>query len=221
MANIAWKRNFFETTRGQLVRLLCGGARTVSELAEQLRISENAVRSHLATLAREDLVHLSGKQPGTRKPHFSYELTLKAHQLFGKGYEPVLLVLLDVLSRHETPDDLNKLALEAGRRFVQMYLPKLKRQKPAARLKTLVNQASNAAVPLAVVHEDGDILIRGCSCPLTTVINRRPELCDVIAALLSETLELPVERQCEHGQAPRCAFRLSKSKTFRAAKSVK
>jgi predicted ArsR family transcriptional regulator len=220
MANADWKRNFFETTRGQLVRLLCGGARTVSELAEQLRLSENAVRSHLASLGREGLVHLSGKQPGTRKPHFSYELAPKAHLLFGKGYEPVLLVLLDVLSRHETPEDLNKLALEAGRRFVQMYLPKLERQKPAARLRTLVNQASSAAVPLTVVHENGDIFIRGCSCPLTTVIDRRPELCDVIAELLSETLELPVERQCEHGQAPRCGFRLKKPKALRAAKSI-
>jgi predicted ArsR family transcriptional regulator len=212
MANIAWKRNFFETTRGQIVRLLCSGARTVSELAQQLSLSENAVRSHLASLGREELVHLSGKQPGTRKPHFSYELTPQAHQLFGKGYEPVLLVLLDVLAGGKKPKDLSELARESGRRFVQMYLPKLERQKPAARLKTIVRQATNAGVPLTVVHENGDIVIRGCSCPLGSVIHRRPELCDVIAGLLSETLELAVERQCDHNGAPRCGFRLKKTK---------
>ena len=66
MANTAGKRKFFETTRGQIVQLLCDGARTVTELAGQLALSENAVRAHLASLGHEGLVHLSGKQPGTR-----------------------------------------------------------------------------------------------------------------------------------------------------------
>jgi DeoR family suf operon transcriptional repressor len=216
MADSVSKRKFFETTRGQIVRLLCSGARTVTELAEQLRLSENAVRSHLASLGREGLVDLSGKQPGTRKPHFSYELSPKAHDLFSKGYEPVLLELLEVLSRRENIDDL---ALKTGRRVIQMYLPKLRRQKPAARLKTIVSRATEAGIPLSLVQEDGQVLIRGCSCPLTSVINRRPELCDVIARLLSETLEQPVEQQCDHQGAPRCEFRFKRPKVSRTAKS--
>jgi DeoR family suf operon transcriptional repressor len=216
MADSVSKRKFFETTRGQIVRLLCSGARTVTELAEQLRLSENAVRSHLASLGREGLVDLSGKQPGTRKPHFSYELSPKAHDLFSKGYEPVLLELLEVLSRRENIDDL---ALKTGRRVIQMYLPKLRRQKPAARLKTIVSRATEAGIPLSLVQEDGQVLIRGCSCPLTTVTSRKPELCNVIARLLSETLEQPVEQQCNHQRAPRCEFRLKRPRASRAAKS--
>jgi DeoR family suf operon transcriptional repressor len=219
MADSVSKRKFFETTRGQIVRLLCSGARTVTELAEQLRLSENAVRSHLASLGREGLVHLSGKQPGTRKPHFSYELTPKAHDLFRKGYEPVLLELLEVLSHRESPESINDLALQAGRRIVQTYLPKLQRQKPAARLKTIVTKATEAGLPLSLIQENGHLLIRGCSCPLTSVINRRPELCDVIARLLSETLEQPVEQQCDHQGAPRCEFRFKRPKVSRTAKS--
>jgi predicted ArsR family transcriptional regulator len=219
MANTASKRSFFETTRGQIVQFLCNGARTVTELAAELALSENAVRAHLASLGREGLVHLSGKQPGTRKPHFSYELSPKAHDLFGKGYEPVLLELIEVLSGRETPESINDLALETGRRIIAEYLPKLRGQKPAVRLKTIVTNATEAGVPLTLAQENGHVLIRGCSCPLTSVINRRPELCDVIARLLSETLEQPVEQQCDHHGAPRCEFRFKHAKTSRTAKS--
>jgi predicted ArsR family transcriptional regulator len=136
--------------------------------------------------------------------------------LFRKGYEPVLLALLEVLSRRESPENFNDLALETGRRIVEAYLPKLQRQKPAVRLKAVVSKASDAGVPLSVARENGDVLIRGCSCPLTSVVQSRPELCDVIARLLSETLELPVEQQCDHGALPRCRFRYQQPKSSRA-----
>ena len=215
MADSTRRRKFFETTRGQIVQLLCDGARTVTELAEQLGVSENAVRSHLASLDREGLVHLSGKRPGTRKPHFSYELSPKAHDLFSKGYEPVLLELLEVLSRRGNIDDL---ALETARRIVQTYLPKLRRRSLPPGSKPLSPKPTDAGVPLTLVHENGHVLIRGCSCPLTSVTMRRPELCDVIARLLSETLEQPVEQQCDHQGAPRCEFRFRRPKASRTAK---
>jgi predicted ArsR family transcriptional regulator len=209
-------RKFFETTRGQIVRLLCSGAQTVTELGGRLKVSENAVRSHLAALDREGLVRLTGKRPGTRKPHFSYELTPKAHHLFRKGYEPVLLELLEVLTERESPEDLRELALDVGQRFVQTYLPKLMEKKPSSRLTMLVSTACNADVPLAVSHHNGDAIIRGCSCPLTSVIKRKPELCNVIARLLTEILEQPVEQQCDHHGAPRCEFRLQRPRASRA-----
>jgi predicted ArsR family transcriptional regulator len=211
MANGA-TRKFFETTRGKIIQLLCGGKRTVTELAQELVVSENAVRTHLAALDREGLVCLTGKRPGTRKPHFSYELTPKAHQLFRKGYEPVLLELLEVLSHRHSPETLSELALEVGRRFVQTYLPNLNQQTPAARLKSLISKASNAGVPLSLVRENGDVSLRGCSCPLTSVVERNPELCNAVASLLAEILEQPVSQHCDHGISPRCEFRTAAGK---------
>src|SRR5688500_6985477 len=133
MAKSARRGEFFETTRGQIVQHLCAGAKTVAELALKLSISENAVRAHLLALDHEGFVHLAGKQPGTRKPHFSYELTPRAQELFRKGYEPVLLELLEVLAAQHSREELGALALEVGRRFVQANLPKLYKQRPASR----------------------------------------------------------------------------------------
>ena len=43
--------------------------RTVNELAEELRLTDNAVRAHLASLERDRLVVHAGMKPGFRKPH--------------------------------------------------------------------------------------------------------------------------------------------------------
>ena len=40
-------KRFFESTRGRIVTLLRGTTETVNELAQQLELSDNAVRAHL------------------------------------------------------------------------------------------------------------------------------------------------------------------------------
>src|SRR5947199_106053 len=48
-----WEREHGGTTRGQIVTLLRGGVRSVDELANELGLTDNAVRAHLAVLLLE------------------------------------------------------------------------------------------------------------------------------------------------------------------------
>src|SRR5215212_1721165 len=90
-------KRFFESTRGRIVTILRGSACTVEELAEKLELTDNAVRAHLLTLERDGLVRQSGVQRGPRKPHFSYELTPEAENLFPKAYDTLLNQLITAL----------------------------------------------------------------------------------------------------------------------------
>ena len=83
-------KRFFDSTRGRIVTLLRGTTRTVNELAEELGLTDNAVRAHLLSLERDGLVTQSGIQRGTRKPHFAYELAAEAEHLFPKAYDALL-----------------------------------------------------------------------------------------------------------------------------------
>ncbi len=85
---------FFDSTRGRIVSLLRGATKTVNELAEELEVTDNAVRAHLLTLERDGLVRQSGVQRGHRKPHFAYELTPEAENLFPKAYDALLNELI-------------------------------------------------------------------------------------------------------------------------------
>src|SRR5947207_15615021 len=89
----------FGTTRGNVLMLLCGGRRTVSELAAGLELTNNAVRAQLQRLQRDDLVQEAGSRRGVRKPHVDYEITAQGRRLFPTAYEPVLREMLDVLRK--------------------------------------------------------------------------------------------------------------------------
>src|SRR4030095_6554848 len=108
-------KRFFGSTRGRLVTLLRGTTKTVNELAEELELTDNAVRAHLLSLERDGLIRQSGTQRGTRKPHFAYELTDEAEHLFPKAYDALLNRLITVLKTRLTSKALKEVLREAGR----------------------------------------------------------------------------------------------------------
>lgn len=52
----------------------------------------------------------------------------------------------------------------------------------------------------------GTRLIRGCGRPLSTTVSRRPEMCRVVEALLSEAVDAKVRQCCRQGDRPSCCF---------------
>src|SRR6266536_3274446 len=74
MKHIGWRERLFKSTRGRILDLLRTRDRTVNDLAEELRLTDNAVRAHLVSLERDRLVAQSGMKPGFRKPHTTYAL---------------------------------------------------------------------------------------------------------------------------------------------------
>src|SRR5262252_6835360 len=102
-------KRFFLSTRGQIVNLLRHSHQTVSELANSLELTDNAVRAHLLSLERDGLVKQAGLQRGTRKPHFAYELTAEAEALFPKAYDTRLNQLIGVLKVRFSPRALKEI----------------------------------------------------------------------------------------------------------------
>src|SRR5438132_2175828 len=109
-------------TSGKILVLLCRGSRTVNDLAQQLRVTDNAVRAQLKRLQRDELVRQVGWRRGVRRPHAQYELTIKARELFPRWYEPVLRGLTDVLTARLSKKRLEGLFFEAGRRLMEGHL---------------------------------------------------------------------------------------------------
>src|SRR6185437_13044547 len=103
MKTTGWRARLMESTRGKILDLLRTKERTVNELAGALELTDNAVRAHLLSLERDGLVNQSGTQPGTRKPHFAYELTEESEKLFPKAYDAILIHLLAVLKGRLVP----------------------------------------------------------------------------------------------------------------------
>ena len=103
MKHIGWRERLFKSTRGRILELLRTRECTVNDLAEELRLTDNAVRAHLASLERDRLVVQSGMKPGFRKPHATYALGPEAEQLVSEGIRATGLAFdVDILTADQT-----------------------------------------------------------------------------------------------------------------------
>ena len=185
----------------------------MNELAEALSLTDNAVRSHLSTLERDGLVRQSGKRTATRKPGTLYSLTPEAGQLFPKAYDLLFNQLLHSLESRITPAEKGELLREVGRRLAGVRAPLSKVPTEAElreRLKTAVGFLKDLGGLAELEDAGGEIVIRGFSCPLASVVSEHPEVCQLAETLLTEIIGVPVREACVRNGAPRCLFKLSK-----------
>ena len=167
-----WSARFFATTRGQIVMLLRRAGRTVDELAQALDLTDNGVRSHLATLERDGLVRQHGTRRGGGKPAYTYELTPEADTFFPKAYDEILVQLLDVLGDRLAPELLGRVLEDVSRRL------SIGRVAPPGDLRSRVAWGAVVLRDLGGLPEveecEGAFLIRGYSCPIGAVVSRHP-----------------------------------------------
>ncbi len=198
---------FFDSTRGRVVGLLRGKSGTVTELAEKLGLTDNAVRAHLLSLERDGLIRQSGVQRGARKPHFAYELTAEAERLFPKAYDALLNQLIATLKGRLPPSALEDVLREVGRSLAEKHSSGEAGADLEARLQNAVEVLRAIGGTPSVEREGGKLTIRSGGCPLAAAVAEHPEVCEVAEALVAEVVGLPVRESCHRGgESPKCRF---------------
>jgi predicted ArsR family transcriptional regulator len=202
-----WKRVLMASTKGQVVDLLRRGPRTVEELAQALRLTDNAIRGHLTALERDGLARRSGtRRTGARRPSHTYRLTPEGELLFSQAYVPFLDELLHVLAGIMPVDELQDVARAVGRRLVA--LP----GSAAASTEARVRAAANLLDDLGGVTEiqkagngNGSFTIHGLSCPFGSLVRAHGEVCMAVESLVGEVTKEPTRERCERkAESPQC-----------------
>ena len=199
---------FFDSTRGRVVGLLRGKSGTVSELAEKLGLTDNAVRAHLLSLERDGLVRQSGVQRGARKPHFSYELTPEAERLFPKAYDALLNQLITTLKGRLPPSALEDVLREVGRTLAGQHSSDDPTVDLEERLRNALEVLKAIGGTPSVEREDGKLTIRSGGCPLAAAVVEHPEVCELAESMVAELVGVPVRESCDRGESPKCCFEI-------------
>src|SRR6266496_2968175 len=195
MARMNWNRRFFASTRGRIITLLRRSSRTVEELAQELSLTHTAVRAHLATLERDGLVQHHSERRGSGKPSAVYELAPAADYLFPRVYSQLMYQLLEVLPERMTPEEVEMLLREVGRRMAAQW--KIPRGDLRVRLEAAV-EVLNELGGLMERETAGETLcIRGYRCPFAALVREHPQVCDLAETLLTELVGVPVQEHCE------------------------
>jgi predicted ArsR family transcriptional regulator len=210
MQTARWNQRLLASTRGRIITLLRRLSRTVNELAEELDLTDNGVRVHLASLERDGLIEQQAvARGGVGKPAFVYGLTQEAESLFPKAYAPILRQLLDVLAERMTPEEIESLVRETGRRAVVGRA--VADRDMRGRLDAAVAVLAELGGMAELEEVENCWIIRGYSCPLAAVVPGHPEVCQLAEALLTELVGARVNERCERGERPRCCFQVSGS----------
>jgi predicted ArsR family transcriptional regulator len=212
MRTTRWDKRFWASTRGRLILLLRPGNRTVHELATELGLTDNAVRTHLDRLERDGLIQASGIRPGIRKPMITYGLTLEAGRLFPRMYGPILHQVLEVLAETLPPKKLEEIARAVGHRLAAEHRSAVQAAKIEDRAAQAIMVLGDWGGACERGKRDGKLVIRCFDCPLAIAVVGHPEVCLLVETMLSDLLAAPVHQHCQMEPAPQCTFEIGTPK---------
>lgn len=205
---MAWFERWITGTRGRILSLLRGDASTVTRLADEVGISDNAVRTHLAALQRDGLVEEAGTLHGggVGKPAQLFRTTAQGEEVFPKAYAAVLGQVLRVVAEKDGEEGLLALLEEVGRRVGAGARPAAS-QPLAERVQTSADLLRGLGGDIRVEEEAGQgWRLEGNGCPLYALVREQEVACNLVEALIAEATGGVVQQCCRHGDRPRCRF---------------
>lgn len=196
-------------TRARLLTLLRGGASTVDDLAEQLGVTDNAVRFHLDALERAGTVQKQGVRKGESagQPASLYSLSSGGEEAFSRAYAPVLIACLTELRERTSTPQLIAFLKRVGKRLADGF------SHPSGSLSSRVSGASdmlNALGGVTSVEKSGSTYhIVGRACPLSRAVEADHCVCSAVTSLVAEVVGAEVTERCDRSGRPKCCFEIS------------
>lgn len=190
-----WNQNLLGQTRWQIVCHLRRNPSHVRDLADLLGLTTNAVRPHLLSLERDDLVRQGGRVQSGGKPALLYELTPTAEQLFPKAYGLILNHLIPSLRHQLSEDQFTAVIKETAHRLALLFPPMHGTvQERMSELTEVVNHLGG----LAELEKTAEgFAIQGYSCPFREAADGNPEVCRLAEILLSEMAGITIREVCD------------------------
>jgi predicted ArsR family transcriptional regulator len=209
MRTSIWRKRLLESTRIRVLTLLQKKDRKVNELADNLGLTDNAVRAHLTSLERDGLVRRTGREAGIRRPHVTYGVTAEAEHIFPKAYGLLLNHFVTVATGRLGPRALRACMRQVGRRIAGEQPAKLKNQTKAQRINATLALLKEMGGAASFSVRERKHFIVGNGCPFSALTADHPEACLIAESLLSEIIGVPIKERCIHVPTPSCRFEIS------------
>ena len=211
-----WETSVGGKVRGRIIGMLRRRERTVEEIAAELAVTDNAVRSQLQALEREGLVHQARlrRTGAVGKPATLYAIAPDAEPLFSAAHAPVLSALLAALQSHLSERQMDALFRDAGRRLAASVDDGDVDIAPTT-LEARVNGAAQLLTSLGgevdVEQIPDGYRIRGHACPLADAVRVQPTLCHALEELLAGVTGGQVHECCDRTDGIKCRFEIKRS----------
>lgn len=211
------------TRKDILLMLKTNDTLSVSDMANNLGITEMAVRRHLNTLERDGYIQSVLVRQPMGRPLQRYSLTIEADHLFPKNYDRLTLELLDELSEEEGKEIVDRLFSRREKKLRQHYSNRIVGDSLQERVSQLAQLQNEKGYMVDLIEQDnGDYLLKEYNCPIASVAREYHQACHCELTLFRNLLETEVERpKCMAKGDEHCAFSIKSNKQVKEPAAVK
>ncbi|MFD0589166.1 helix-turn-helix transcriptional regulator [Paenibacillus sp. GCM10027627] len=204
------------STREYILQLLkTKGALSTKDLTEELGITVMAVRRHIQSLERDNLIVPKTIRQSMGRPTSVYTLTEQAEGFFPRKYHALTLELLHELEDHFGEEAVERLFDGRKHKMLKKYDESMKGQHMADRVSALaaIQNENGYMVELEQLSEE-EFLLKEHNCPIEQVATQYQHACqcelELFEALLGDADVSRTECLAKGGQ--RCTYSIKKRK---------
>lgn len=203
------------STRDQILHMLkVKGSLSVSDMAVDLGITEMAVRRHLNTLERDNLIKSTLVRQAMGRPTNVYSLSQEADELFPRNYSHLTLDFLHDLKDMDGMGKVEMLFRRRENRLEETYRAYMQGDlgERVAKLAELQNE-KGYMVEWEKDPEDGSYRIKEFNCPISQVAREFNQACSCELSLFRRVLSADVEQtSCMAKGGEKCVFEIKEAK---------
>ncbi len=203
------------STRDQILHMLkVQGPLSVSDMAVELGITEMAVRRHLNTLERDNLIKSTLVRQAMGRPTNVYSLSQEADELFPRNYSHLTLDFLRDLKEMDGLGKVEMLFRRRENRLEEAYRGHMEGdlEHRVARLAELQNE-KGYMVEWEKNQETGEYVLKEFNCPISQVAREFNQACSCELSLFRRVLKADVEQtSCMAKGGDKCIFEIKEAK---------
>lgn len=179
------------STKDQILNLLKVNKQlTVSEMSNKLDITEMAVRRHLNTLERDNIIETNLLRQAMGRPTNVYFLTKTGQEMFPRNYAPLTVDLLRDIEDLSGQEMVEQLFERRKERMKEKYGTRITDHKTledkVAELARLQNE--NGYMVEWEKDSEGSYLFKEYNCPISEIAQEYPVACSCELSLFQELL---------------------------------
>lgn len=178
-----------KNTKEQILSLLkVNGSMTILELAQELNITEMAVRRHIQTLERDRLIKSEMKKQTMGRPSKVYQLAQEGEDFFPKKYKEFSLELLQGIKEAGQEQLLQDILVKKREKQLEQYQSEFKGKSFLEKLNVLKKmQEQDGYMPKLEKHDEV-IHFKELNCPLVEIAKEFPQICQAEREVIEKFL---------------------------------
>ncbi|HLO02543.1 MAG TPA: HTH domain-containing protein [Symbiobacteriaceae bacterium] len=182
---------------------------TIDELSEQLAISRNAVRQHLAALERDGLVAAGGVRRGVGRPSQVYLLTPLGAEQFPRQYSLLSGWILSATKALHGTEGTSLILKQIANGLAEQLAPRIAGGTLAEKAEAVADVLTELGYEAATEQGDSGPAITAINCVYHHLAAEYPEVCELDIRLIEQLTGARVEHtECMVRGGQSCRFRL-------------